>query len=45
MNQSISNTRLEARAAAPIRIAFVQSCWHKEIVDQAREAFEEAMRD
>ena len=25
-------------AAAP-RIAFIQSCWHKELVDQCREAF------
>jgi len=25
--------------AAPERIAFVQSCWHREIVDEARSAF------
>lgn len=23
-----------------VRIAFVQSCWHREIVDQCRHAFE-----
>ena len=26
-------------AATEIRIAFVQACWHREIVDQGREAF------
>jgi 6,7-dimethyl-8-ribityllumazine synthase len=31
------------RSTPPIRVAFVQSCWHKDIVDQAREAFEAAM--
>jgi 6,7-dimethyl-8-ribityllumazine synthase len=23
----------------PVRIAFIQACWHKEIVDQARDSF------
>jgi 6,7-dimethyl-8-ribityllumazine synthase len=27
------------RATTPKRIAFVQACWHKEIVDQGRDAF------
>jgi 6,7-dimethyl-8-ribityllumazine synthase len=31
-----SNTDAKAR---PERIAFVQSCWHKEIVDESRSAF------
>jgi len=35
--------RPDQRVAPPIRIAFVQACWHKDIVDQAREAFEAAM--
>ena len=26
-------------AAAPSRIAFIQSCWHRDIVDQARASF------
>jgi 6,7-dimethyl-8-ribityllumazine synthase len=26
-------------AAAPARIAFIQSCWHRDIVDQARTSF------
>jgi 6,7-dimethyl-8-ribityllumazine synthase len=26
-------------AAAPSRIAFIQSCWHRDIVDQARTSF------
>ena len=26
-------------AATQIRIAFVQACWHREIVDQGRDAF------
>lgn len=35
--------RSEQRSIPPIRVAFVQSCWHKDIVDQCREAFEAAM--
>ena len=34
MNQSFENT-----TSRPTRIAFVQACWHREIVDQARESF------
>jgi 6,7-dimethyl-8-ribityllumazine synthase len=29
----------------PSRIAFVQSCWHKDIVDRSRDAFIEAMAE
>ena len=44
MDQEISQTsRSEPRSIPPIRVAFVQSCWHKDIVDQCREAFEAAM--
>jgi 6,7-dimethyl-8-ribityllumazine synthase len=35
--------RAEQRTTPPIRVAFVQACWHKDIVDQARLGFEEAM--
>jgi 6,7-dimethyl-8-ribityllumazine synthase len=28
-----------SEAAAPARIAFIQSCWHRDIVDQARRSF------
>ena len=28
----------QLRSTSPIRIAFVQACWHREIVDQARDA-------
>jgi 6,7-dimethyl-8-ribityllumazine synthase len=34
--QASRNTRSRPRSG---RIAFVQSCWHKEIVDQCRDAF------
>lgn len=44
MNQSLvepttSNLRLDATGGNAIRIAFIQSCWHRDIVDQAWEAF------
>lgn len=46
MDQEISQTlRSEQRTAPPIRVAFVQSCWHRDIVDQCREAFETAMHE
>ena len=38
MNQRHPNTRT---AVAEGRIAFIQSCWHKDIVDQCRLAFVE----
>lgn len=34
MNQSFENTPKPAG-----RVAFIQACWHREIVDQARDAF------
>lgn len=34
MNDVLRHTR-------PLRIAFVQSCWHRDIVDQCRDAFVE----
>jgi len=30
---------------SPIRVAFVQSCWHKGIVDRCRDAFVAAMQE
>jgi 6,7-dimethyl-8-ribityllumazine synthase len=43
MNQSftLNPNASEARSAkdGAARIAFVQSCWHKDIVDRARESF------
>jgi 6,7-dimethyl-8-ribityllumazine synthase len=33
----------KGRAQAP-RVAFIQSCWHKDIVDQARAAFLQGMK-
>lgn len=33
----------EATPATPKRFAFVQSCWHREIVDQGRDAFLDEM--
>jgi 6,7-dimethyl-8-ribityllumazine synthase len=44
VNQS-TQTATTPRSAAPIRIAFIQSCWHKDIVDQCRQAFEAAMHE
>ena len=40
MNQRHPNTRT---AVAEGRIAFIQSCWHKDIVDQCRLAFVDEM--
>jgi 6,7-dimethyl-8-ribityllumazine synthase len=34
----MSQSRFQ-EAAAPARIAFIQSCWHRDIVDQARASF------
>jgi 6,7-dimethyl-8-ribityllumazine synthase len=41
------NTEIE-KSVAPIRgerIAFIQACWHREIVDQARDSFLEAIEE
>jgi len=32
------------RSAAPARIAYIQSCWHREIVNQSRKAFLKKMQ-
>src|SRR5262245_17767163 len=43
MNQVNQQTVSTAQAVPPtiggVRIAFVQSCWHKDIVDRCRESF------
>jgi 6,7-dimethyl-8-ribityllumazine synthase len=43
MNQTVESSHLATARQAPPpgagRIAFVQSCWHKDIVDQCRAAF------
>jgi len=45
VNQTLPQTaRSEQRSIAPIRIAFIQSCWHKDIVNSCREAFEAEIR-
>jgi 6,7-dimethyl-8-ribityllumazine synthase len=35
----MSHSRFQETAEAPARIAFIQSCWHRDIVDQARGSF------
>lgn len=37
--QSISDIRLDSIGREARRIAFIQACWHRDIVDQAWEAF------
>ena len=37
MNQSLSDNLHQGQGGG--RVAFVQSCWHKDIVDQCRDAF------
>jgi 6,7-dimethyl-8-ribityllumazine synthase len=43
MNQTVQTastaSAIQSPAMGPRRIAFVQSCWHKDIVDQCRFAF------
>lgn len=45
MNQSLnaasttSELRLDGTGSDAVRVAFIQSCWHRDIVDQAWEAF------
>ena len=38
MNQTTSASTAAANTTEP-RIAFIQACWHREIVDQARDSF------
>jgi 6,7-dimethyl-8-ribityllumazine synthase len=46
VDQTTSQTTpIETRNTPTRRIAFIQSCWHKDIVDACREAFEEVMRE
>lgn len=45
MKQNVDSRRSSAaRAAQPVRIAFVQSCWHPDIVDQSRLSFLRAIK-
>ncbi|HXU58232.1 MAG TPA: 6,7-dimethyl-8-ribityllumazine synthase, partial [Verrucomicrobiae bacterium] len=40
MNQRPANLSTAAVTPSPApRIAFIQSCWHKDLVDQCRDAF------
>jgi 6,7-dimethyl-8-ribityllumazine synthase len=46
MNQrSVRQRTVEPLSAQPRRIAFVQSCWHRDIVDQSRKAFLSRLKD
>jgi 6,7-dimethyl-8-ribityllumazine synthase len=45
MNQSLVTTDARQPSARAPRVAFIQSCWHKDIVDQCRLAFIAAMGD
>lgn len=44
MNQSFENTNT-ATAHAGGRVAFIQACWHREIVDQCRFSFVEKIAE
>jgi 6,7-dimethyl-8-ribityllumazine synthase len=37
--RSVRRRTVEPLSSQPKRIAFVQSCWHRDIVDQSRKAF------
>lgn len=39
-----ANSNQPARSAAGDRIAFIQACWHKEIVDRGRDSFVSAFQ-
>lgn len=43
MNQIVNATSTLSSATPAGRIAFVQACWHRDIVDRARDSFVEAM--
>lgn len=47
MNQHISSANDSGAASAqrPSRFAFIQASWHREIVDQSRDAFRHAVAD
>jgi 6,7-dimethyl-8-ribityllumazine synthase len=42
LDPEIENVSVSSRGE---RIAFIQACWHREIVDQARDAFLEALEE
>jgi 6,7-dimethyl-8-ribityllumazine synthase len=44
MVQSSARRRQAVQAGASPRIAFIQSCWHREIVDQARLGFLKSLK-
>ncbi len=39
MNQRLELSSVNTKTAAEPRVAFVQACWHRDIVDQAWESF------
>ncbi|MBL0402726.1 6,7-dimethyl-8-ribityllumazine synthase [Microvirga aerilata] len=46
MNQFVQPHKSPAEAhASQIQVAFIQSCWHKDIVDRCRDAFLAAMKE
>jgi len=47
MNQHVSSANVSGAASArrPTRIAFIQASWHREIVDQSRDAFRAAIAE
>lgn len=47
MNQHVSSTTVSGADSAqrPTRIAFIQASWHREIVDQSRNAFRQALAE
>ncbi len=46
MNQFVQSHSSPAEAhASRVQVAFIQSCWHKDIVDRCRDAFVAAMKE
>lgn len=47
MNQHVSPASVASvdEGQRPVRIAFIQASWHREIVDQSRDAFREAIAE
>ena len=39
MNQSVCLSNTQSALIQPLRVAFIQSCWHRDIVDQCRVSF------
>ena len=44
-HQSTASTRIAAPPSASTPVAFIQSCWHRDIVDRCRDAFLEEMAE